>query len=100
VNSRTARATQRNPDSKNNNNKQTNKQQKTQNTQDPKNKKQKTKQKTEGILEVENLGKRTGTIDASFINRIQEMKERISGIEDKVEEYHTLVKKNAKSKYL
>ena len=29
---------------------------------------------------MENLGKRTGTTDASIINRIQEMEERISGV--------------------
>ena len=35
---------------------------------------------------MENLGKRTGTTDASFTNRIQEMEERFSGIEDMTEE--------------
>jgi hypothetical protein len=35
---------------------------------------------TVGILEMENLGKRTGTTDASITNRIQEMEEGISGI--------------------
>ena len=35
------------------------------------------KTQTEGILEIENLGKRTGTTDDSITNRIQEMEERI-----------------------
>jgi prefoldin subunit 5 len=33
-------------------------------------------------LEIENLGKKSGAIDASITNRIQKMKERISGAED------------------
>jgi hypothetical protein len=45
-----------------------------------------------------NLGKRTGSTDASISKRIQEMEERISGIEDTVEEIDTLFKENAKSK--
>ena len=40
------------------------------------------KTQVEATLEMENLGKRTGTTDASITNRIQEMEERISGIED------------------
>lgn len=35
---------------------------------------------------MENLGKQTGTTEVSFTNRTQEIKERISGIEDTVEE--------------
>ena len=35
------------------------------------------------------LGKRTGTIDISISNRIQEMEERISGVEDTIEEMNT-----------
>ena len=38
---------------------------------------------TEGILEMENLGKRTGTTDTSITNRIQEMEERISGLHNR-----------------
>jgi hypothetical protein len=30
------------------------------------------------MLEIESLGKKSGTIDASISNRIQEMEERIS----------------------
>ena len=35
----------------------------------------------ETTLELENLGKRSGVIDASITNRIQEIEERISGAE-------------------
>jgi hypothetical protein len=35
----------------------------------------------EGNLEMENLGKRSGITDVSINNRIQEIEERISGIE-------------------
>jgi hypothetical protein len=37
---------------------------------------------------MKNLGMRTGTIEANLINRIQEMQERISGIEHMIEEMH------------
>jgi hypothetical protein len=47
-------------------------------------------------LELENLGKRSGVIDASITNRIQEIKERISGAENIIE--NTTVKENVKSK--
>jgi hypothetical protein len=33
---------------------------------------------SDGILEMENLGKRTGPTDASITNRVQEMQEGIS----------------------
>jgi len=56
------------------------------------------KTQTEAILEIENLGKRRGTTDASITNRIQEMEERISCREDTIEEIGALVKENAKSK--
>jgi predicted nucleic acid-binding Zn-ribbon protein len=36
----------------------------------------------ETTVEIENLGKRSGDIDASITNRIQEIEERISGAED------------------
>ena len=39
------------------------------------------KTQTEDILEMENLMKRTGTVDVRITNRIQEIRERISGIE-------------------
>jgi polyhydroxyalkanoate synthesis regulator phasin len=40
------------------------------------------------ILEIENLGKRSGVIHASITNRIQEIEERISGTEDSIEKTH------------
>ena len=49
-------------------------------------------------LEIENLGKKSGAIDASITNRIQEMEERISGAEDTIENIDTTVKENAKCK--
>ena len=48
-------------------------------------------------MEIENLGKRSGVIDASITNRIQEIEERISGAEDTIENIDTTVKENAKS---
>jgi hypothetical protein len=50
------------------------------------------------ILEMENLGKLRGTTVASITNRIQEMEERVSGIEDVIKEIDTSVKENIKSK--
>ena len=43
------------------------------------------KSQRETTLELENLGKRSGVIDASIINRIQEIEDRISGAEDTTE---------------
>jgi hypothetical protein len=40
------------------------------------------KTQSEATLEIETLGKKSGTIDASISKRIQEMEERISGEED------------------
>ena len=48
-------------------------------------------------LEIENLGKKSGAIDASITNRIQEIEQRISGAEDTIENIDTTVKENAKS---
>ena len=39
----------------------------------------------EAALEMDNLGKRSGVTDASITNRIQEVEERISGIEYTIE---------------
>jgi TolA-binding protein len=44
-------------------------------------------------LEIENLGKKSGTIDVSITNRIQEMEDRISGAEDSIENMDTTIKK-------
>ena len=54
------------------------------------------KSQRETTLEIENLGKRSGVIDASITNRIQEIEERISGAEDTIENIDTTVKENAK----
>ena len=51
-------------------------------------------------LELENLGKRSGVIDASITNRIQEIEERISGAEYTIENIDTTDKENAKGKRL
>ena len=51
------------------------------------------KTQTEGILALENLGKRIGTTDANITNKIQDMDERISDAEDTIEEIDTSVKK-------
>ena len=47
------------------------------------------KTQSEATLEIETLGKKSGTIDASISNRIQEMEERISGAEDSIEKIGT-----------
>ena len=49
-------------------------------------------------LEIENLGQRSGVIDASITKRIQEIEQRISGEEDIIENIDTTVKENSKSK--
>jgi uncharacterized coiled-coil protein SlyX len=56
------------------------------------------KSQRETTLELESLGKRSGVIDASITNRIQEIEERISGAEDTIENIDTTVKENTKSK--
>jgi hypothetical protein len=49
-------------------------------------------------LEIEILGKKSGIIDVSISNRIQEMEERNSGEEDSIENIGTTTKENAKCK--
>ena len=56
------------------------------------------KTQSETMLEIEILGKKSGTLDASISNRIQEMEERISGAEDCIENIGTTIKENAKCK--
>ena len=56
------------------------------------------KTQSEAKLEIETLGKKSGTIDASISNRIQEMEARISGAEDTIENISTTIKENAKCK--
>ena len=58
------------------------------------------KSQRETTLELGNLGTRSGVIDASITNRIQELEKRISGAEDTIENIDTTVKENAKSKKL
>ena len=56
------------------------------------------KTQRETTLKIEILGKKSGTIDASISNRIQEMEERISDAEDSIENIDTRIKENAKCK--
>jgi DNA-binding Lrp family transcriptional regulator len=52
------------------------------------------KSQRETTLDIENLGKRLGVIDTSLTNRIQKIKESISGAEN----IEAIVKENAKCK--
>jgi uncharacterized coiled-coil protein SlyX len=52
----------------------------------------------ETILEIGNLGKRSGAIETSITNRIQEIEERISDAGDTIENINTTIKENAKCK--
>ena len=54
------------------------------------------KTQRETTLEIEILGKKSGTVDASINNRIQEMEARISVAEDSIENMDTTIKENAK----
>nr|WP_300838225.1 RBD-like domain-containing protein [uncultured Bilophila sp.] len=56
------------------------------------------KTQRETTLEVETLGKKSGTIDVSISNRIQEMEERISGAEVSIGNMDITIKENAKCK--
>ena len=56
------------------------------------------KSQREATLEIEDLGKRSGVIDAVITNRIQELEERISGAEDTIENIETTAIENAKCK--
>jgi len=58
------------------------------------------KAQREITLEIENLGKRSGVIDASITNKIQEIEERISGAKDSIENTDTTVKDSVKWKKL
>jgi type I site-specific restriction endonuclease len=51
------------------------------------------KTQSEVTLEIESLGKKSGTIDVSISNRIQDMKERISDAEDSIQNMSTTIKK-------
>jgi chromosome segregation ATPase len=50
------------------------------------------KTQSETTLEIGTLGKKSGTIDASISNRIQEIEERNSGAEDSIENMGTTIK--------
>ena len=52
----------------------------------------------ETTLEIEILGKKSGTIDVSISKRIQDMEERISGAEDSIENMDTIINENTKCK--
>jgi methyl-accepting chemotaxis protein len=54
----------------------------------------------EANLEMENLQKGSGITDVTITNTIQEIKERVSGVSDTVEEIDTNVKENSKHKKL
>jgi predicted nucleic acid-binding Zn-ribbon protein len=58
------------------------------------------KSQREKTLEIENLGNRSGVIDANITNTIQEIEERISGAENTIENIDTTIKENAKCKKL
>ena len=54
------------------------------------------KTQSEATLEIETLGTKSGTKDASISNRIQEKEERILGAEVSIENMGTTIKENAK----
>jgi uncharacterized protein YhaN len=56
------------------------------------------KSQRETTLKIEILGKKSETTDASISYSIQEMKKRISGAEDPIENMGTAIKENAKCK--
>ena len=58
--------------------------------------KRKKKSQRETMLEIENLGKRSGVIDVSITNRTQELEERISGAENTIENIKEETQKSLK----
>jgi wobble nucleotide-excising tRNase len=56
------------------------------------------KTQSEATLEIETLGMKSGMLDGSISNRIQEMEERISGAEDSIEKISKTIKDNIKHK--
>jgi prefoldin subunit 5 len=56
------------------------------------------KTQSEATLEIDTLGNKSGTIDASISNRIQEMEERISGAEDSIKNISKTIKESTKRK--
>lgn len=57
-----------------------------------------TKTQTEAILEMEKLGKWTKKTDAKINNRMEEIEDRLSGIEDMTEEIDSPVRENIKAR--
>ena len=56
------------------------------------------KTQKETTLEIEILGKKSGTINASISNRIKEMEETIASAEDSTENLDTIIKKKKTAK--
>jgi hypothetical protein len=56
------------------------------------------KTQRETTLEIEILGKKSETLNASTSNRIQDMEGRISDAEDSIENMDTTIKENAQCK--
>jgi predicted nucleic acid-binding Zn-ribbon protein len=56
------------------------------------------KTQKETTLEIEILGKKSGTINASISNRIKEMEETIASAEDSTENLDTIIKKKKNCK--
>jgi predicted nucleic acid-binding Zn-ribbon protein len=56
------------------------------------------KSQRETTLEIENLRKKSGAINASITNRVKETEERISGAEDTIENMDITIKESAKCK--
>jgi predicted nucleic acid-binding Zn-ribbon protein len=55
------------------------------------------KTQNEAMLEIETLRKKSGTTDAGISNKIQEMKERISGAKDSIENISTTIKEKVQN---
>ena len=56
------------------------------------------KTQRETTLEIETIGKKSGTIDVRISNRIQEMEDIISDAEDSIENMNTTFQENTKCK--
>ena len=56
------------------------------------------KTQMEANLDMENLEKRPGITDLRITNRMKEIEERLSGVEDTVEEIDITIKENLKHK--
>ena len=54
------------------------------------------KTQSEATLEIDTIGKKSGIIDVSISNRMQETEERISGAEDSIENICITIKENEK----